>query len=240
MDMAKKSDSSAPDDDNFGLPDLDLTPLPEQPPAESSTPIPTASKVVEAQELEAPAKLEAPQAPKVKVKPPASPYRKQEDDNKTKTILLIVVPVILVIGAFLGYHFLIEAPAEEKKNKQKIEREEAARKAKEEADQKAAQAAAEAAAKAAPKEIVSGTTEILSGPTARYYVVVSSSLDIDLIMDYCKKLNAQGVGCKIIPPFGQWKSYRLTVEDFDTFAKSQARANELKSVYGQGVWAMRY
>ncbi|MBM3178456.1 MAG: hypothetical protein FJZ78_10675 [Bacteroidetes bacterium] len=237
--MAKKSDSSAPDDDNFGLPDLDLTPLPEQPPVDSGSPMSSVPPMAEAPTSEEPVKPEDPPTPKVAVKPPVSPYRKQEEDTKTRTILLIVIPVVLVIGAFLGYHFLIEVPAEENKKKQQIEREQAEKRAKEEADRKAAEAAA-AAAKAAPKEIIAGTTEILSGPTARYYVVVSSSLDIDLIMDYCKKLNAQGVTCKIIPPFGQWKLYRLTVENFDSFAKSQSRADQLKSVYGQGVWAMRY
>lgn len=237
--MAKKSDSTAPDDDNFGLPDLDLTPLPEKPPAEQASPASLEAPIVgEPIQDKAEKTLDAP-TPTVNVKPPDSPYRRQEEDSKKRTILLIVIPVMLVLGAFLGYHFLIEVPAEEKKKKQQIEREEAAKRAKEEADRKAAEAAA-AAAKAAPKEIILGTTEILSGPTSRYYVVVSSSLDVDLIMDYCKKLNAQGVTCKIIPPYGKWKLYRLTVENFDTFAKSQSRADELKSVYGQGVWAMRY
>ena len=82
MDMAKKSDSSAPDDDNFGLPDLDLTPLPEQPPVDSAAPIASAQPIEETPASEVPVKPADPITPKVNVKPPVSPYRKQEEDNK--------------------------------------------------------------------------------------------------------------------------------------------------------------
>ncbi|MFM7195677.1 MAG: hypothetical protein ACKOYP_12980, partial [Bacteroidota bacterium] len=76
--------------------------------------------------------------------------------------------------------------------------------------------------------------------TKRYYVVVASSLDADLLMDRAKKLSASGVSCKIIPPFGQWKFHRLGILDQETFALAQAKADESKATYGNDIWVMRY
>jgi hypothetical protein len=118
--------------------------------------------------------------------------------------------------------------------KQKAEEERLA-KLREEEERKRREA--EAAANAKPAE---GTIETLTERTRRYYVVVSSNIDDDLIMDYAKKLSAKGVGTKIIPPFGKTKFYRLAIADHDTFALAQTNADAAKTEYGSALWVIKY
>jgi hypothetical protein len=119
----------------------------------------------------------------------------------------------------------------------KQRREEAARLAKEKEAEE--QRAKELAAAAEAKPAI-GTIETLSGRTGRYYVVIASAVDGDLIMDYANKLSAKGTSTRIIPPYGKWKFYRLTIGDFDSFAAAQTSADEAKPEFGQGAWVKKY
>jgi len=86
-----------------------------------------------------------------------------------------------------------------------------------------------------------GSIETLSGRSGRYYVVVASSIDGDLTMDYAKKLSAKGITTKIIPPFGNSKFHRLAVAEGDTYANAQATADGMKGgEYGDKVWVVKY
>ena len=87
---------------------------------------------------------------------------------------------------------------------------------------------------------VIGTIETLTAPTRRYYVIVTSDIDDDLLMDYAKKLSEKGVSTKIIPPFGGKNFYRLAIADHDSFASAQTNADAAKSDYGNTVWVLRY
>jgi hypothetical protein len=88
-----------------------------------------------------------------------------------------------------------------------------------------------------PKE---GIVETLSERTGRYYVVVASAIDDDLLMDNAQKISKNGAHVRIIPPYRNVKFFRLTVEDGDTFADAQAKADNLKGEYGDGVWVIKY
>ena len=91
-----------------------------------------------------------------------------------------------------------------------------------------------------PKPAI-GTIETLSGRSGRYYVVVASAIDGDLIMDYAKKLSANGVSTKIIPPFGKSKFHRLAVAEGDTYPTTQETADGMKGGdYGDKVWVVKY
>jgi hypothetical protein len=59
-------------------------------------------------------------------------------------------------------------------------------------------------------------------------------------MDYAKKLAPKGVSPKIIPPYGSVKFYRLTIAEGDTYASTQATADQLKGEYGEGAWVIKY
>ncbi len=107
-----------------------------------------------------------------------------------------------------------------------------------EEEQRRVAAAAVEVEKAAPTP---GTIETLGGSSGRYYVVVASAIDGDLIMDYAKKLSAQGVTPKIIPPFGKSNFHRLAVAEGDTYADAQATADGMKGGdYGDKIWVIKY
>ena len=106
------------------------------------------------------------------------------------------------------------------------------------AEEQRKNAQAEAEAKAKPP---AGTIQTLSGRTGAYYVVVASSIDGDLIMDYAKKLSSKGVTSTIIPPFGKSSFHRLAVAEGDTYANAQATADGMKGGdYGNKVWVVKY
>ena len=159
-----------------------------------------------------------------------------------KTAVLGILVVLLAGG--LIYLYVIK-PRNEAAEKARIEQlakdaalkkkaeEERLAKEKEEAERKRLEELANA------KPAV-GTIETLSAATRRYYVVVSSDIDDDLLMDYAKKLSEKGVSTKIIPPFGGKKFYRLSIADFDTFALAQNNADAAKADYGKSVWVVRF
>lgn len=167
------------------------------------------------------------------------------DDSKSKApvILGIVIVLVLAIAGYLIYNFVYKPREIEKAKKEQLAKAEAQRQ-KEEAERLAREREEEermkreeALANAKP---TIGTMEILSARTRRYYVVVSSAVDDDLVMDYAKKLSARGVSTKMIPPFGGKKFFRLAIADDETFALAQAKAEAAKSDYGKWVWVLRF
>nr|HNH61741.1 hypothetical protein [Cyclobacteriaceae bacterium] len=80
----------------------------------------------------------------------------------------------------------------------------------------------------------------LTERTGRYYVVVASAVDDDLLVDHAKKLGEKGVSTKLIPPFRKYKFYRLTIADADTFAAAQQIADSKKSEYTDALWVLKY
>ena len=85
-----------------------------------------------------------------------------------------------------------------------------------------------------------GTIETISAPTSRYYVVVSSSIDGDLAMDYSKKIIKNGTNIKLIQPNEPKKFYRVTVGDYDTWTDAQSAISTLSSNFGSGLWILKY
>ena len=59
-------------------------------------------------------------------------------------------------------------------------------------------------------------------------------------MDHAKKLSAKGVSCKIIPPFGKAKFYRLAIAEGDNYTDTQATADGMKGEYGDALWVIKY
>lgn len=91
-----------------------------------------------------------------------------------------------------------------------------------------------------PPKPASGTIDTLTGRTGRYYVIVASNIDDDLLMDYARRLSAEGVSSKLIPPHGRVKFYRLAIAEGDTYATAQQTADGMKADYGDGLWVTRY
>jgi cytoskeletal protein RodZ len=228
-------------DDTFGLPEIEYEPLKRDEPVAEETPN------VEEAVIEEPTPEYEPQKESMEVEDDqyVPPYLREEKSSKMPVILGVSVGVLLVAAAvwfFAFYQPKVNAE-KEKVRLEAAQRRESARKL------EAAQAAkqkrldderriADSLAAATP---AIGLIETLSERSGRYYVVVASSIDDDLIMDYAKKLSQKGVSSKIIPPFGKTKFSRIAIDVADTYADAQANADSKKGGdYGDAVWVVKY
>lgn len=233
-------------DDSFGLPDLDYKPLetPQEETKTSKSSTPTKEEVksepvVESSHKTTETKRETPTRT-------YQPYMDEEEEERSRAP--IIVGIVIALAVFIAgglYYFYVYKP-NQLKHQQEIAREAEAKRLaaeKERLEREAAEARRQheadslAALNAKPKE---GTIETLTDRTKRYYVVVTSAIDGDLVMDYAKKLSAKGISTKIIPPYGKYKFSRLAIGDYDTFANAQASADAAKADYGGAVWVLKF
>jgi len=168
---------------------------------------------------------------------------RDEPSSRAPVVISLIILVVIVVAGFLIYKYWYVPKAEKERreladraNEEKRKADEV-RLAQEKADEERKRLEADSLAKATP---ALGTIETLSERTRRYFVVVSSNIDDDLLMDYAKKLSAKGVSSKVIPPFGNTKFYRLAIADFDTFSAAQSSADVSKAEYGSALWVIRY
>lgn len=239
-------------DDTFGLPEIEYEPLKRE--EEKPTPEPEPEATEAAAE---PVETTYTEEVRTTEERPSSQehifhsteeeryvtYEEEESSSPWPKILGIVA-LLLILGAGAWWYFAKYKPAQELAEKQRIEAENAriaAEKAKaEEAERlRLAEEQRKADSLANAKPAV-GTIETLTDRTGRYYVIVASAVDGDLIMDYAKKLSPTGVSSKIIPPSGKVKFYRLAVAEGDTYASTQSTADELKSQYEGGAWVIKF
>ena len=218
-------------EDNFGLPDIELTPLDQK--VETPAPAPTPAYEQPAQPV-----VTAPEEKEEDV----PVFEEEETRSSASLAITLIVAIAVIAGGFLIYWYVYK-PKADKEKKEQAARIEQAKKEKEEAERLAKQREEEERRKreeAANAKPAVGNIETLSAKTGRYYVVIASSVDGDLVMDQAKKMSKEGKSSKIIPPFGKWKFYRLAVADEDTFAAAQTNADGLKGQYGTGTWVIRY
>lgn len=85
-----------------------------------------------------------------------------------------------------------------------------------------------------------GIVERVSSRTGRFYVVVSSSIDGDLAMDYARKLAKEGNYVKIIRHDApKHFYYRVSPGDYDTREQAETAAASFSNS-GEGVWVLKY
>lgn len=225
-------------EDNFGLPDIDYKPL-DTPADEAPVEPPSVEESITEEATAEPSQQE----PEPVKKETQYVYEGNSEKSNAPLIISIIIALVVAVSGFLIYQYVYK-PKADKETKERLAKEaEAKRLQKEAAEAKAREEEerkrreAEEAANVKPAE---GTIETLTGRTGRYYVVVASSVDGDLVMDYAKKLSAKGTSSKIIPPFGKWKFYRLTISDHDTFSIAQTSADGSKTEYGPATWVIKY
>lgn len=239
LDKNRDSEGNGNDsEDSFGLPDIEYKPLDETKSEADESASPHSEPANEPVQ-------EQPVYSSYEERPVYTPP--EEEKSKAPLVIGLVIGAVIIIAGFLIYQYVYkpgvekdrqELLAKQKRDKEQKQREEQARLAKEKEDARQ-KAIADSIAAANAKPAV-GKIETLNERTRRYYVVVSSAIDDDLIMDYAKKLSVKGVGSKIIPPFGKTKFYRLAIADYDTYATAQTNADAVKGDYGNEVWVVRY
>jgi hypothetical protein len=223
-------------DDTFGLPEIEYKPLDRDEP--QSTPDETPEPVAES-ETSSYAAEEAVEQKSEYV------YVPQEEPTPVwPKVLGILLVVVLALGAAWYFIYYQPAKAEEERLLAAKQKQEAEARKKEQdrlaEEQRVRDEAARLRADSIANASKVGMIETLSERTGRYYVVVASAVDDDLLMDHAKKLSESGVSTKIIPPFSKYKFFRLTIADGDTFASAQEVANTKKSEYGETVWVLKY
>ncbi len=232
-DQPDKNSGNADDSaDNFGLPDVEYKPLDRQ--AEAM------SEPVREPAADQPHFVRSDESGS---ESPDYTYEDDEPNSRAPIVISLIIGVVIVVAGFLIYKYWYVPKAEKEKKELADRAVEEKRKADEiqlaqdKAEEERKRLAADSVANAKPAE---GTIETLSDRTRRYFVVVSSNVDDDLLMDYAKKLSSKGVSSKIIPPFGKTKFYRLAIADFDTFNAAQSSADAFKADYGSALWVIKY
>lgn len=232
----------APNDaDNFGLPEIDYKPL------ESATseerPVEVSSEEVQST-TSSQSRYGSESSTSESEKSSTYSYMEEENKSRAPVIIGIAIALVVAVAAFLIYFYVYKPQQEAEARKEQLAKEakirddaEKARLAQLQEEQRRLEQARLDSINAIPKE---GTIETLSDRTRRYYVIVSSAIDGDLVMDYAKRLSAKGVSTKIIPPFGKYKFSRLAIGDYDTFATAQTSADAAKTEYGTAVWVLRF
>lgn len=240
MARKKNTDDQSPDntpdnnnDETFGLPEIEYQPINRDETTHSTT--------------ETTSNMDPNQNQSYHNEPQRDyvPEYEDEDEGSPWPKILGILAIVAVAGLaywFFGIYQPARKAERERERTEQEARDAAARRAEEERQaeldrQAAEQRRADSLANLQSKE---GTIETLSERTRRYYVVIASAVDGDLLMDHAKKLSVQGVSTKIIPPFGKHKFYRLAVAEGDTYTETQTTADGLKGQYGEGVWVIRY
>lgn len=248
----KTTDEQVPEntdntDDTFGLPEVDYEPLKRDTPPEPEAVAPEPEPITPEPEA-------LPEGDLHDTSPRFEEFEQQkfnetEYEEERPAVWPKVLGILLLLAAMGAgvWYFAFEQPRA-KAAAEKIARD--LREATEAKNRHIADSIASAEAEAARLKAEAekaaatpapGTIETLSGRTGRYYVVIASSIDGDLIMDFAKKLAAKGTGSKIIPPFGKTKFHRLAVAEADTYANAQGTADGMKGGdYGDKVWVVKY
>jgi hypothetical protein len=222
-------------DDTFGLPEIEYKPLDREEPSTPKT-----EPVREQSYAQTETKTEMENQPQNEY----NTYYEEENEDSPWPKILAIAGFLLITAAAI-YYFGFYRPGQLKlanAEKERLEQEAKAAKSREAdlAEQRRIEAERRAADSLANLKPAAGVIDTLTERTGRYYVVVASSIDGDLILDYAKKLSPKGVTPRIIPPHGKVKFYRLAVADGDTYASTQATANQMKGEYGEGAWVVKY
>lgn len=231
-------------DDNFGLPDVEYSPVnreeeKEEPAPEESKPFQSVHKrdVIYSSTSEGGTGNSNYVPPK-------------KESNAPKIIILLAVLILVAAGIwYFGFYKpeqdRLQAQQEQElrtEEEARIERERQAqaereRQEREEAEREAARLAAEAEAAA---EANRGSFETVPNRTGRYYIIVASAVDVDLATDYAKKLAQEGKNAKILAPKGRNRFHRVAVGDYENLAGAREELNDLRERYGDEVWVVKF
>ncbi|MEM8967635.1 MAG: SPOR domain-containing protein [Bacteroidota bacterium] len=83
--------------------------------------------------------------------------------------------------------------------------------------------------------------ERVTAPTGRTFVVIASFVDYDLAMDFAQKMEADGIGSKILDPTQRAPLiHRVAIADFGTFAEGASNIDAFRAEYGDTAWVLKY
>lgn len=243
----KQDENTSPEntnqnDDTFGLPEIEYQPLNREE-TQSTTTKETYYQST-SNTTETPKEMEQEEVRQEQQYSSNEYYDNDDDGGSPWPKILGIAAILLVAGAAVWYFAMyrpkqLAADAEKARQEQEAKDKQAQLDLAEAKRQEDERRRADSLAALAANPPV-GTIDTLTERTGRYYVIIASGIDGDLILDYAKKLAPKGVSPKIIPPYGKVKFYRLAIAEGDTYASTQATADQLKSEYTDGAWVVKY
>ncbi|MEM9417091.1 MAG: hypothetical protein AAF963_01940 [Bacteroidota bacterium] len=85
-----------------------------------------------------------------------------------------------------------------------------------------------------------GTITKINKPQDRYYIIVSSFIDDDLAFDYANQLASQATDVMLILPSPGQYFYRVALDQKATLYDANEKLEEIKAIYGQNAWILKY
>lgn len=236
--------SNESSDDTFGLPDIEYKPLDRVEETTTVVETTTVYSSTEPEEQQTTNEEYHEQTASEQQETPVEYTFEEEPAPVWPKVLGILIVVLLAVGA--AWYFVVYKPKADKEKQELADRENAR---KQRIADSTARANAEAQARLDTERrkadslanlSKAGVFEVLTERTGRYYVVIASAVDDDLLVDHAKKLGEKGISTKLIPPFRKYKFYRLTIADADTFAAAQQIADSKKAEFTDALWVLKY
>jgi len=248
--------SKADADKDFGLPKVEITPLPSREqksePQQESTPLASSPEVkktepqpeetsrlspVEKEPEKAsqaipvePEKVPVTAVPIKDVVPPAE--EKKERSNKWAWISVILILFLVVLGlGWIWYGQEVDRTPEPQQITTIAEPE----------------VAEEPEVVEEEPEIVEEEPETFTltpiksrAAAPRYFVVVGSFIDEDMALDYSARLIRQNKNTYLVYPYGEIAYYRLAIGEYPTLAQAVEVLEEHQANYKENLWVLKY
>jgi len=235
--------SKADADKDFGLPKVEITPLPsrEEKSAPQQQPIPVAISP-EVDKTDSPsAELSAPipakteketvtAVPIPEVVPPSETKKRRSGKWAWITVVLVLLLIFLGLG-WIWYGQQSDRVSEPQQVTTMAEPE----------------IAEEPEVIEEEPEIIEEEPETFTltpiksrAASPRYFVVVGSFIDEDMALDFSARLNRQNKNTYLVYPYGEIAYYRLAIGEYETLARAVEVLEENQANYKENLWVLKY
>ncbi|MDN3690203.1 SPOR domain-containing protein [Cyclobacterium jeungdonense] len=217
---SKDQNSQANNDEDFGLPDVSVTPLKSPVAGTVAAPDP------------APIGMEKTHAGK----PEGSEREKKERRSNWALWLILLLILLIGFGAYYWGNFGYLTPNPEEDDVPTAQSEEPVEVTPEPAP------VPESIEEAPVVEAVTPVLTEVAGraDSPRYFLVVGSFIDDDLARDYSERLNKAGLETFLVHPYGSIHFYRLAIGQYENLDTALEAMNASQKEYEENLWVLKY
>lgn len=160
-----------------------------------------------------------------------SSYYEEEYGRKKSPVIWIVLGIVMLVAIIIGiFWWMNRTPEEPPVVTPVIER----------PVERQPEPVVQKEPEPTPEPVKQAGVFEINQPTGRYHVIVASSIDKDLVLDYGNRLAKKGMTCNVLAPRGNRKFHRLSVADYASLNDAAIKSEQLKSEFGDEVWVIRY
>ncbi|AGA79694.1 SPOR domain-containing protein [Echinicola vietnamensis] len=235
---AKRKD----EDKDFGLPEIEITPISSEEAKSESRPsvipVPTgeSADTKSEKEPEKDAPSEKQEAPVIPEPTPSStfPDNEEKDEKSNKAGWIILLLLLLGLLGFGVYHFVIKGPEQPEVPEPVAVQPEVVEPEPEIPETPTTPPADETSQTPSLTEISE------KGDAPHYFVTVGAFIDGDLAKDFSDRLNKQGYNTYIVLPGYGSSFYKLAIEDFDNVDDALAMIEREQENFEETLWVFKY